>query len=401
MSKDTHMYYIAGTLATSVLLFAFALFYYCYRRRPDCRRGTTWAALRSCFVLTALDSEEELRLSQLVSEIRASASQPYQGSGNERPPPPWPHQGPDPMLEYLRPVQIVRPTRTPPPPPSPTTRPRRGARRRRRKAHRRSAHPDARRKSLVGACAEAPPSASGAEGIALEKGSRADPSESREDRRQNDYALRRGSKRPETRVIRRGSGRRKSLRRGSLLLAESARLGAAGGTPKPSEGNPSTEGLPRPEDYEDALPGPSDSPTPFARWMEIQTPLPPPSLPLLRCPCVGPSAPAPPPAISPKDMVCLLEKQAVASFPVPWVVVSAVGTSERRVWPPFTPRQRLRGRLHPGLYLPGALDPLAVAATGEQHSTPPGIRRRSRSKGKEGRDRPFTPPTPDFIHGNG
>ncbi|XP_037803407.1 serine/arginine repetitive matrix protein 1-like [Penaeus monodon] len=360
-----------------------AVLYWWYRRRPQRE-----ASLRSRFVAATIDGGDELRLSAILADLRASTSQAFRCP--ERPPPPWP----DPLLEYFRQRPIARPTRAPPSPPQ-ETRPRRRAKRRRRhKAHRRSAHPVTRRKSLVGACAEAPLESGSGEATAAKKENRADASVRRTKSAENDYAHGRGLRRSETRVFRKGSGRRRSLRRGRLVPLE-ARPAAAGRTPKHSRQKHSAEGLHRPEDYEDVLPGPLGSPTPsFASQREILTP--PPSPPLR--PPGGPSASAPPPtpAISPREMVGLLEQQAAASFPVPWVVVSAVAPSERGVWPSLASRPRHRGRLHPGLCLPRGSDPLTADGAGKALATSPVIRRRSRSKGKEGQGRPFTPPTPDL-----
>lgn len=368
----------------------FVLVFLCinYRRCPERRRRMSRAALRLRFVIDG------------GNELWASTTQVFQSHGGERTPPPWPRQGPDPMLEFFRSRPIAHPT-TVPPPTLPTTSlsPLQEARvhrrrRRRHKVRRRSAHPVSRRKSLVGACAEAPLESGSGEATAAEKENRADASVRRTKSAENDYAHGRGLRRPETRVFRKGSGRRRSLRRGRLVPLE-ARPSAAGRTPKPSRQKHSAEGLHRPEDYEDVLPGPLGSPTPsFASQREILTP--PPSPPLR--PPGGPSASAPPPtpAISPREMVGLLEQQAAASFPVPWVVVSAVAPSERGVWPSLAPRPRHRGRLHPGLCLPRGSDPLTADGAGKALATSPVIRRRSRSKGKEGQGRPFTPPTPDL-----
>ncbi|XP_027236095.2 WAS/WASL-interacting protein family member 3 [Penaeus vannamei] len=365
-------------------------------RRSERRRGTPWAALRSRFVVAAVGGGDELRLSDILAELRASTSQAFQRPGGERPRPPWPRQGPDPMLEYFRQRTIARPTRVPPPPPPQETPPRRRVkrRRRRRKSHRKSAHLVARRKSLVGVCAEAPTASGGGEGTAAEKECRAEATARGTDRGENDYARGRGSRRPETKVFRKGSGRRSSLKRASLVLA------AVGRMPKPPKQKHSAEGLHRPEDYEEALPVGSPTSSSSASQREILTPPSPPLSPAAagHPPCLppGPSASAPPPtpAISPREMVSLLEQQAAASFPVPWVVVSAVAPSELGVWPP---RPRHRGRLHPGLCLPRGSEPLTA---GEALAAPPVVRRRSRSKGKEGQGRPFTPPTPD-LNGRG
>ncbi|XP_047488140.1 serine/arginine repetitive matrix protein 1-like [Penaeus chinensis] len=397
--SDSNKICIIVVCTILALLTVLSVLYCWYRRRPQ--RG---ASLRSCIVAATIDGGEELKLSAFLAELKASTSQAYRCPGGDRPPPQWPRQGPDPMREYFRQRPIARPTRVPPSPPQ-ETRPRRRAKRRRRhKAPRRSAHPATRRKSLVGACAEAPPESGSGEGTAAEKENRADASARRADSRENDYAHGWGSRRRETRVFRKGSGRRRSLRRGRLVPLE-AHPAAGGRTPRPANQRHSA-GLHHPEDCEDVVPGPLGSPTSsFASQREILTP--PPSPPLRPpgekyppCPLLSPSAPPPTPAISPREMVSLLEQRAAASFPVPWVVVSSVAPSERGVWPPLAPCQRNRRRLHSGMCLPRGSDLLTADDAEDNLATSPVIRRRSRSKGKEGQGRPFTPPTPDLnSHG--
>ncbi|XP_069974646.1 myristoylated alanine-rich C-kinase substrate-like [Penaeus vannamei] len=359
---ETRTCIVLGAAAASILMLALSLFYFNYRRRPERRRRMTCVALRTCLVCPAVDGADE-------PSLRASNRQAFQTPGRERPPSPRPRQGPNPMVEFFRSPPIAQPTRVPSPPQE--TPPRRRAKgRRRRKAHRRSAHPVARRKSLVGACAEAATASGGGggEGTAAEKECRADATARRADRGENDYARGRGSRRPESRAFRKGSGRRRPVRRGSSVLLEAARFAAVGRTPKPPKQKHSAEGLHRPEDYEEALPVGSPTSSSSASQREILTPPSPPLSPAAAghplCLPPGPSASAPPPtpAISPREMVSLLEQQAAASFPVPWVVVSAVAPSELGVWPP---RPRHRGRLHPGLCLPRGSVPLTAGDAGE------------------------------------
>nr|XP_027220210.1 vegetative cell wall protein gp1-like [Penaeus vannamei] len=118
----------------------------------------------------------------------------------------------------------------------------------------------------------------------------------------------------ETPPRRRAKGRR---RRKAHRRSAHPSPGGSRWTPKPPKQKHSAE--------------PLGSPTSScASQREILTPPSPPLSPAGEGhpPCLppGPSASAPPPtpAISPREMVSLLEQQAAASFPVPWAVGSAV-----------------------------------------------------------------------------
>ncbi|ROT71168.1 hypothetical protein C7M84_010500 [Penaeus vannamei] len=264
---ETRTCIVLGAAAASILMLALSLFYFNYRRRPERRRRMACVALRTCLVCPAVDGADE-------PSLRASTRQAFQSPGRERPPSPLPRQGPDPMVEFFRSPPIAQPTRVPSPPQE--TPPRRRAKgRRRRKAHRRSAHPSPGG-SRWWACAQRrPPRAAAAKAPQPKRNVEPTPPP--------------GAPTEERTTTPAGGGR-------DAPRAERFGKEAAGGghqreilTPPSPPLSPAGEGHP---------------------------------------PCLppGPSASAPPPtpAISPREMVSLLEQQAAASFPVPWAVGSAV-----------------------------------------------------------------------------